>query len=215
MREVEKYGGKLNSNFGQATATYPEARAAKSFIYTSYLDKADAIINFCKLKTHGMMGMSAAVKNMFGVVPGTLKPEYHYLFPSHAAFADMLVDLNEYFAPKTQLCICDAVVGMEGNGPTAGSPRKVGAILASPSPYLLDLGRRADRVDIREVPTLEAAYRRGLAPASAVKFWCRATLRGFGCPILSRSSRRSIREVRRAGGRLFSRQAISLAPGPG
>jgi uncharacterized protein (DUF362 family)/Pyruvate/2-oxoacid:ferredoxin oxidoreductase delta subunit len=168
IREVEKYGGKLNSDFGQATAVYPDARAAKNFIYTSYLDRADVIINFCKLKTHGMMGMSAAVKNMFGVVPGTLKPEYHYRFPSNAVFADMLVDLNEYFAPKTRLSICDAVVAMEGNGPTAGSPRKIGAILASPSPYLLDLvASGLIGLTRRDVPTLEAAYRRGLAPASA------------------------------------------------
>jgi uncharacterized protein (DUF362 family)/NAD-dependent dihydropyrimidine dehydrogenase PreA subunit len=168
MREVEKYGGRLNSDYGQTAAGYPEAKAAKSFIYTSYLDRADAIINFCKLKTHGMMGMSAAVKNMFGVVPGTLKPEYHCRFPNHAAFADMLVDLNEYFATKTRLCICDAVVAMEGNGPTAGSPRKLGAIIASPSPYCLDLVA-AGLIGLtkEDVPTLEAAYRRGLAPASA------------------------------------------------
>ena len=35
---------------------------------------ADAIINFCKLKTHGMMGMSAATKNLFGTIPGTQNP---------------------------------------------------------------------------------------------------------------------------------------------
>ncbi|OLA56851.1 MAG: hypothetical protein BHW37_05315 [Firmicutes bacterium CAG:272_52_7] len=34
----------------------------KRFVYTAYLDHADAIINVCKLKSHGMMGMSAAVR---------------------------------------------------------------------------------------------------------------------------------------------------------
>ena len=34
-------------------------------------EKADAIIDFCKLKSHGMMTMSAAVKNLFGTIPGT------------------------------------------------------------------------------------------------------------------------------------------------
>ena len=40
-----------------------------------------------------------------------------------AAFADMIVDLDEYFKPR--LSIIDGVVGMEGNGPTAGTPKKI------------------------------------------------------------------------------------------
>ena len=44
----------------------------------------------------------------------------------------MLIDLSTYFKPR--LCICDAIVGMEGNGPTQGSPREIGAILAAESP---------------------------------------------------------------------------------
>ncbi len=167
MRDVERFGGRLNYNFGQSEASFPDAKQAHSFSYTSYLDEADAIINFCKLKSHGMMSLSCAIKNMFGVVPGTMKPEYHYRFPNHADFADMLVDLNEYFKPKLRLCLCDAVIGMEGNGPTAGTPRKIGAILASASPYLLDLtAARLIGLTRDNIPTLEAAYRRGLAPAS-------------------------------------------------
>ena len=165
---VETVGGKLNENFESSEARFPEAKQAKSFVYTSYLDDADAIINVSKLKSHGMMGMSCAVKNLFGTIPGTIKPEYHYRFPNHADFADMLVDLNEYFSKKVKLCVCDAVVGMEGNGPTAGNPRKIGAVLASKSPYLLDL-TAAELISLTKdnVPTLEAAFLRGLAPAKA------------------------------------------------
>ena len=165
---VESVGGKLNENFESSEAHFPEAKQAKSFVYTSYLDDADAIINVSKLKSHGMMSMSCAVKNLFGTIPGTIKPEYHYRFPNHADFADMLVDLNEYFSKKVKLCICDAVVGMEGNGPTAGNPRKIGAVLASKSPYLLDL-TAAELISLTKdnVPTLEAAFLRGLAPAKA------------------------------------------------
>lgn len=166
MHEIEKFGGKLNTNFAQRDVVFKDARAAHSFTYTAYLDDADVIINFSKLKSHGMMGLSCAVKNMFGVVPGTMKPEYHYRFPDHAVFADMIVDLNEYFRPKTILCICDAVVGMEGNGPTAGEPRQIGALIASKSPYCLDVVA-ADLIGLtrQNVPTLEAAVSRGLAPA--------------------------------------------------
>ncbi len=164
MKEAAKAAGaKLNWDFSVKEATFPEARAAKTFAYTGWLEEADAIINFCKLKTHGMMTLSAAAKNMFGAVPGTVKPEYHYRFPEPADFADMIVDLNEYFKPR--LHIIDGVIGMEGNGPTAGTPRPIGVLIASQNPHAADLigasiiGLKAD-----EVPTLVAAQRRGLIP---------------------------------------------------
>lgn len=166
MRACEAAGCELNQDFSQREAAYPQAAAAKHFTYTAWLDGADAIIDFCKLKTHGMMGMTCAVKNYFGVVPGTMKPEYHYKYPKTEDFANMLVDLCEYFKPR--LCICDAVVGMEGNGPTKGTPRKIGCILAAPNAHNLDLvaagliGLSPD-----EIPTLMAARARGLVPATA------------------------------------------------
>ena len=166
MYETEKFGAKLNRNFEQTEVKNPDGVVLKSFIYTSWLDEADAVINFCKLKTHGMMGMSAAAKNIFGVIPGTLKPEYHFRFPSHDDFARMMVDLDEFF--KVRLCICDAVVGMEGNGPTMGTPRKIGAVLASESPHKMDLVcAKIIGLNKENVPTLEAAFERGLIPATA------------------------------------------------
>ncbi len=166
MHDVESVGGMLNADYSTKDTRFEEGKVLRDFAYTAYLDNADAIINFCKLKTHGMMGMSGAVKNLFGCIPGIMKPEYHYRFPNHADFARMLVDLNEYFKPA--LCICDAIVGMEGNGPTMGTPRKIGVIAASHSPYLLDLVL-ADIIGLTsaDVPTLEAARERELAPASA------------------------------------------------
>ncbi len=165
MAQVEAAGARLNQDFTQKEADFPEAKAARHFSYTAWLDEADAIINFCKLKTHGMMGMSASAKNMFGVVPGTTKPEYHYRFPDPDMFADMLIDLNDYFKPR--LCLVDAVVGMEGNGPTAGTPRAIGALAASDNPHALDL-LCAEIIGVRPetVPTLQAAIRRGRTPAT-------------------------------------------------
>mgnify|MGYP000001768632 CR=1 FL=1 len=164
MQKVEAAGARLNQDFSVADVHFPEGRAMRSFTCTAWLQKADAIIDFCKLKSHGMMTMSAAVKNLFGTIPGTMKPEYHFRFPEERDFADMLVDLNEYFRPR--LSIADAVVGMEGNGPTAGTPRPIGALLASKSPYALDLAcAEVIGVTMNDVPTLRAACERGLAPA--------------------------------------------------
>ena len=165
---VEEAGGELNYNFGQSEAHFKNATVAHNFSYTSYLDEADAIIDLCKLKTHGMMGMSAAAKNMFGVIPGTMKPEYHFRFPNPADFARMIVDIDEYFKDKIKLCVADAIVGMEGNGPTQGTPRQIGCILLSECPHKLDLVcSKIINLTPDEIPTLQAAYERGLIPKDA------------------------------------------------
>ena len=168
MHDCEAAGAELNQDFSQSDASFPEAVCAKKFTYTAYLDRADAIIDFCKLKTHGMMGMTNAVKNYFGVIPGTMKPEYHYKYPKAADFADMLVDLCEYCKPR--LCICDAVVGMEGNGPTAGQNRHIGLVMASENAHALDLAS-CYLIDYapNEVDTVREAIERGLVCDSAEK----------------------------------------------
>ena len=168
MTQAQAVGAELNQDYSIKETVHPSGLVLQGFTYTAYLDRADAIIDFCKLKTHGMMGMSAAAKNMFGVVPGTFKPEYHFRFPDHSDFAKMILDLNSYFAEKTKLCIVDAVVGMEGNGPTQGTPRKIGALLASACPHSLDLAcARLIGLDAKDIPTLEEAQKAGYIPESA------------------------------------------------
>ncbi len=157
-------GGELNEDFGYSEAEFPEGKTLRRFAYVDWLRSCDAVINFSKLKSHGMMGMTAAVKNLYGVIPGTHKSEYHFRHEDPMRFADMLVDLNEYVKPR--LCLCDAVEIMEGNGPTMGTPRPFGLVLACRDPYRLDrlcaalLGIRE-----REIPYLEAAKQRGLLKA--------------------------------------------------
>lgn len=161
-------GARVNTNFEVSDVSFSEGRIAKNITVTSWLLEADYIINCCKLKTHGMMGMSAAVKNMFGSIPGTMKPEYHFRFPSQSDFADMLLDLQEYWKSKMLYHVVDGIVGMEGNGPTAGTPRKIGVILSGRDPYALDLiGGRIIGLEQPDVLTLSRAYERGLGKKSA------------------------------------------------
>lgn len=151
----------LNANFSISKAVFNDAKVLKTFEYTSYLAKADIIINFSKLKTHAMMGMSAAVKNMFGVIPGTVKTQYHYRFPKHDSFANMLIDINEYF--KCSINIIDAVIGMEGNGPTMGDPKQIGCVLASSNPYELDyVASKIISLNYKLVETIKQSINRKL-----------------------------------------------------
>ena len=163
LEKAERIGAVLNRDFSEKQTYAPDAVQAKTFTYTRWLDDADAIINFCKLKSHGMMALSCAAKNLFGVIPGTMKPEYHYRFPNPNDFADMIVDLDEYFKPVLNLC--DAVEAMEGNGPTQGTPKYVGCLIASKNPHCLDLlAASLIGLDPYEVPTIAAARRRDLVP---------------------------------------------------
>ena len=168
MKAAEKTGALLNRDFSEKDAVYPEAAVLKDFKYTAWLDNVDVIINFAKLKTHGMMGMSSAAKNMFGAIPGTIKPEYHFRFPDYDKFADMLVDIDEYFKPV--LNIVDAVTGMEGNGPTMGTPRHIGCVIASKNPHMADIVcAEILGIELEKLPLFRAAVRRGLCPDSVDK----------------------------------------------
>ena len=163
LRACEAAGGTLNEDFGYTEVEYPEGKSLRRFAYVDWLRECDAVVNFCKLKSHGMMGMTAAVKNLYGVIPGTYKSEYHYRHEDPMDFADMLVDLDEYVRPVLHLC--DAVEIMEGNGPTMGTPRHLGLLLAGTDPYRLDrLCAALLGVREQEIPYLEAAKRRGLLP---------------------------------------------------
>ena len=180
LSEAETAGAELNRDFSQKEADLPEAHTAKHITYTGYLDGADAIISFCKLKSHGMLSLSAATKNLFGAIPGIIKPEYHYRYPDPMDFADMLIDLNEFFRPK--LYLVDAVQPMEGNGPTAGTPKYMGALLAGTNPHKIDLlCAKLIGLEAKNVPTLRAAQERGLTPASAEELEISGDAEEFVC----------------------------------
>ena len=99
--------------------------------------EADVLINLPRLKTHGLTGLTVAVKNLFGLVPGTTKVGYHARLQDPAAFACGMVDVCA--ASGADLHIVDAVVGMEGNGPSAGHPRTIGALLAGEDALAVDV----------------------------------------------------------------------------
>ena len=166
MTEILDTGARLNDDFTEREVRPEGAKVLNSFWGVSFLLDADAIIDFCKLKTHGLMGFTGACKNMFGGIAGLHKSECHYRFPNHAQFAAMLVDLCQYYRPV--LSICDGVLAMEGNGPSFGDPRQLGVLLASFNPHALDLAAcHIIGLGTKDIPTLNEAYSRGLIPEKA------------------------------------------------
>jgi uncharacterized protein (DUF362 family)/Pyruvate/2-oxoacid:ferredoxin oxidoreductase delta subunit len=125
---------------------------------------ADVVIGLPKLKTHGFMYVSGAVKLLYGYLPGLTKMQHHlYAGKRMADFAELLLDIAETLPPA--LSIMDAVVAMEGNGPSHGTPRDVGLLLASPNAYALDfLATHLIGLDPLAVPSVAAAASRGIGP---------------------------------------------------
>lgn len=125
--------------------------------------EADVLIDLPRMKTHGFMMFTGAVKNLFGMIPGLEKAQFHIKVPDRDDFADMLVDL--LLACRPALSIMDAVVAMEGDGPSGGTPKPVGALLASADAVALDVVASAIAgFDPMEIYTNRAAARRGLGP---------------------------------------------------
>jgi uncharacterized protein (DUF362 family)/ferredoxin len=121
----------------------------------------DVIINLPKLKTHGWTLYTGAIKNMFGVVPGFFKSRYHVLAPQPYQFSEMLVDILEVTQPK--LHIMDAVMGMEGQGPSAGRKRFMGALFFSTDAVALDaVCSEAMGFSPFDIDTTKIADQRGL-----------------------------------------------------
>jgi uncharacterized protein (DUF362 family) len=84
------------------------------------------------------------VKNLFGLIYGLNKNQWHLKARSKEEFSEFLLDyysalLRGFEKPKVFVHLMDAVMGMEGEGPgVAGTPRKIGAILAGEDAVSVD-----------------------------------------------------------------------------
>jgi len=158
---ANRTGAVLNYNVGSFQGEHREGARLKSITLASYIEEVDVIISMAKLKTHGMTLFTGAVKNMFGTIPGLLKAQYHYEHSDAMDFCRALVDICSYVKPH--LSVMDGIIGMEGEGPTSGKPRKAGVLMVSESPYALDTAA-ASLIGIEplEVKTILAAREKGI-----------------------------------------------------
>lgn len=132
----------------------------KAYISPLVLD-ADFIINLPKLKTHSFTMFTGAVKNMYGIIPHGLRSSFHRQFFKNELFSQMLVDI--YSCALPHLNIMDAIVTMEGEGPSAGRPKKVDLILASLDAVALDaVASKITGLDPLQVLTTKFADEREL-----------------------------------------------------
>lgn len=120
--------------------------------------EADVIINMPVIKTHILTLVTLSMKNMKGVVPGSLKHEAH-----RRGVHKAIGDLNR--AVPSTLVIMDADVGMEGNGPINGFPRPLGKIIVGTNVVAVDaVATTIMGVNPAEVKHLRYATRRKMGP---------------------------------------------------
>ena len=123
---------------------------------------ADVVVNLVKMKTHVLTLLTGAIKNTYGYPPVGLRQSLHRQYASPADFAQVAVDIFQARPPDLNLV--DAVVGLEGYGPSRGGrPKPMGLLLASEDAVALDavLGALMG-LDAGDIATTAVAAERGL-----------------------------------------------------
>lgn len=124
-------------NFESAGSRKVSVRGREYFVSRAVLDRFDVRINMCKFKTHSYCRITNALKNSFGIVPGLGKAMLHMKSPRPRDLAENIVDLYE--AARFDFHISDAILSMDGRGPsTDGRPRHDGVLALSRDGVCLD-----------------------------------------------------------------------------
>ena len=154
----------LNTDTSSVAVSYPDGLALRAFNVIKPIADADIVIDAAKLKSHSLTKQTGAVKNLFGIIPGVEKFEMHARFPDEDVFTKAITDICSYLCEnKRVIAVTDAVVCMEGNGPTGGKPRKVGYILVSENPAASD-AVAGGIIGFDKVRMDETARERGMYP---------------------------------------------------
>ncbi len=145
-----------------------EGEVLKEFWFPRFALECDGIFNVPKLKTHTLTKLTCAVKNLFGLQQGGTKAHHHVRTGNDPeAFSRLLVDLYGCISDRITLNVVDAVVAMEGEGPTTGDPVDLGLVIAGDDAVAVDMVASAVMGwDPLEVGTNFLAVERGLGPAS-------------------------------------------------
>ena len=144
-------------NYQEVAWTENHGRASKlsGLYFPRAVVQADLIVSLPKMKTHHWMGVTAAMKNLYGTIPGVM-----YGWPKnvlhHNGIPQTVFDINASL-PKT-IAIVDAIDCMEGDGPIMGTLKHMGLVVVGTNPTAVDatVCRLMD-VDPWQVPYLRLA----------------------------------------------------------
>lgn len=149
------------------------AERFKRFEIIGEVCNVDMLLNLPKFKTHGATYITAAVKNLFGTIPGLNKSQWHLRVKTKREFSEILLDLyggfrHAFGETRKLVNIVDAIVGLEGEGPgLAGRPKEIGAIIVGTDAIAVDfIGVQVAGLDFTKVATITSGVKRNLGVAS-------------------------------------------------
>jgi uncharacterized protein (DUF362 family) len=98
----------------------------KMLTFPGLFQEVDWIVSVAKMKTHHWAGATLSMKNLFGVMPGI-----YYGWPKNVlhqvGIDNSILDINATLKPH--FAIVDGIVGMEGDGPIMGDPKRAGVLV--------------------------------------------------------------------------------------
>jgi uncharacterized protein (DUF362 family) len=111
--------------------------------------ESDFLVSMPKIKAHHWSGVTLAMKNMFGIIPGA-----RYGWPKNLLHWNGIQEsiLDICATVPIHFVIADGVVAMEGNGPLNGTPRALGKVVLANDPVAADatcarlMGFEPDRI---------------------------------------------------------------------
>lgn len=124
-------------NYGHVSWVKNAGRVSKlkGMYFPRDVVEADLIVSMPKMKTHHWMGVTASMKNLYGVVPG-IKYGWPKNVLHYHGIPQTVFDINASL-PKT-ISIVDAIDCMEGDGPIMGSLKHMGLVLVGANPAAVD-----------------------------------------------------------------------------
>ena len=96
---------------------------------------ADIVVSMPKLKTHHWTGVTCAMKNLFGIMPGIVYGWPKNVLHMHG-IDESILDINA--TVRSRISIVDGIVGMEGDGPIMGTPKECGCLIMGTNPTAVD-----------------------------------------------------------------------------
>lgn len=160
--EILTASGTSFINLGQQATlvNLPRRKSGNIAIAKAVMD-SDIVVSLAKLKTSCFMMISGAVKNLYGIIPGTQKARIHDEFPKRDDFADILIDIAQM--PKKVMAVIDGSTLMEGNGPVHGKVRTANIYIISEDIFAADYAvAQLLGMKINDIPVLKQAQKRGL-----------------------------------------------------
>jgi uncharacterized protein (DUF362 family) len=125
----------------------------------------DYFINVPRVKAHQQMGVTMAVKNVFGIILGARKAWLHMTHgETHNGFAELILDLGKLLPPT--IAIADGITVMNRMGPLKGSPLSLACVALSRNFVALDRAMlEVLGLDKKKIPLAMEAEKQGLPGA--------------------------------------------------